>query len=147
MELLRLGPVAEPAERADEGPDLPDEAPTGPVRWTLSAGLGRKYASISGDRNPIHLSDLTAKPFGFSRHIAHGMWTHARALAELENRLPDACTVAVAFKRPVRLPSVVWFGARTARDGDERIDFGVTSHPPDGDRPPVSHLLGRVRPR
>ena len=36
--------------------------------------------SVSGDVNPIHLSGLTAKAFGFKRAIAHGMWVKARAL-------------------------------------------------------------------
>src|SRR4051794_39061794 len=98
----RVRPAALGAGRAQ--PDVPADPPRGPAAWALSADLGRRYAALSGDRNPIHLTDLTAKPFGFSRHIAHGMWTHARALAELDNRLPDAYTVEVAFKKPVTLP-------------------------------------------
>ena len=39
------------------------------------AGLGRRYGFISGDVNPIHMSDLTARAFGFPRAIAHGMWS------------------------------------------------------------------------
>jgi acyl dehydratase len=148
MELLRREPSG-PASAAADGrePDLPDEAPAGPARWQLSSDLGRRYASVSGDRNPIHLADLTAKPFGFSRHIAHGMWTHARALAELDNRLPDAYSVEVAFKKPVPLPGTVFFGARVMPGADEHIDFGLTSRPEDPARSPATHLLGRIRPR
>ena len=66
-----------------------------PARAAPSAGgspddTGRRYARVSGDVNPIHLSGLTAKAFGFKRAIAHGMWVKARALAALEGRLPDA---------------------------------------------------------
>jgi acyl dehydratase len=133
-----------PADTARPSADVPDEPPLGPRLWRLSGDLGRRYAAVSGDRNPIHLADLTAKPFGFSRHIAHGMWTHARALAELDNRLPDAYDVEVAFKKPVTLPGTVAFGARALED---RIDFGVVSHPTDAAQAPAPHLLGRVRPR
>ncbi|MFT4050142.1 MAG: MaoC/PaaZ C-terminal domain-containing protein, partial [Solirubrobacterales bacterium] len=49
--------------------------------WSLPGDLGRRYASVSGDRNPIHMHDLTAKAFGFPKAIAHGMWTKSRALA------------------------------------------------------------------
>ena len=58
--------------------------------------LGRRYGSVSGDLNPIHLSDPTAKLFGFPRAIAHGMWTKARCLAALHDRIPDALAVDVA---------------------------------------------------
>ena len=51
-------------------------------------GLGRRYAAVSGDRNPIHMHDLSAKLFGFPRAIAHGMWTKARCLAALEASCP-----------------------------------------------------------
>jgi acyl dehydratase len=145
MELLHRGaPGSAPVGADEPQPDLPDEPPSGPQVWRLPGDLGRRYAALSGDRNPIHLADLTAKPFGFSRHIAHGMWTHARTLAELDNRLPDAYDVTVAFKKPVTLPGTVAFGARTL---DDRIDFGVASHPKDAAHMPAPHLLGRVRPR
>ncbi len=69
--------------------------------------IGRRYAAVSGDRNPIHLHSLTAKAFGFPSAIAHGMWLKARTLATLEGRLPDAFTVDVAFKTPVLLPGTI----------------------------------------
>jgi hypothetical protein len=115
--------------------DVPSEAPTGPGQWSLPGSLGRRYASVSGDRNPIHLYDVTAKAFGFRRHIAHGMWTKARCVAELDNRLPEAYAVEVAFRKPIELPGTVSFGARQL---DTHLDFGVTG--PAG----RTHLLGRV---
>jgi acyl dehydratase len=145
MELLRREPSRAPADADGQKPDLPDAAPVGPARWLLPSDLGRRYAAVSGDRNPIHLADLTAKPFGFSRHIAHGMWTHARALAELDNRLPDAYTVEVAFKKPVSLPGAVFFGARVTPGAGAHIDFGLTSPSTDPAGTPATHLLGRIR--
>ena len=117
--------------------DLPEEPPAGPVQWSLPANLGRRYAAVSGDRNPIHLYDVTAKAFGFRRHIAHGMWTKARCVAELDNRLPESYAVEVAFRKPIELPGRVSFGARR---GDDHLDFGVRSGSG------RAHLTGRIRP-
>lgn len=132
--LLSRGPGRVDATEANL--DLPGDLPTGPCRWSLPSNLGRRYAAVSGDRNPIHLYDVTAKPFGFHRHIAHGMWTKARCLAELDNRLADSFVVSVAFRRPVELPGAVTFGARLSAD---QLDFGVHSGSA------RTHLLGRVR--
>lgn len=101
---------------ASWGSQFPDVSPGGTV-WRLPADLGRRYASVSGDYNPIHLYPLTAKALGFNRQIAHGMWTKARCIAALENRLPAAVRVDVAFKKPVFLPSTVAFGSRPLDDG------------------------------
>ena len=120
---------------AAPGMIVPDP-PTGGVEWRLPANLGRTYAGVSGDANPIHLYPLTAKALGFPRQIAHGMWTKARSIAAIENRLPEAVTVEVAFKKPVFLPGTVAYAAR--RD-DAGWTFALTS-PKDGS----PHLLGRT---
>jgi acyl dehydratase len=80
--------------------------------WKVPGDIGRRYAAVSGDRNPIHLYPLTARLFGMPRPIAHGMWVKARCLAELEPSLPDAFTVSVRFKLPLFLPAQVAFGTR-----------------------------------
>lgn len=78
------------------------------VTWLASNDIGRKYAKVSKDRNPIHLFTALAKLFGFKKHIAHGMWSKARCLAQLDNLLGDKfCHVDVKFKRPLFLPSSV----------------------------------------
>ena len=73
--------------------------------WRLSEDLGRRYARVSGDANPIHTSALGARLFGFRRAIAHGMWTKARAIAALSPPQPlTAAEVEVAFRAPLFLP-------------------------------------------
>jgi hypothetical protein len=106
--MLKRGAGDEDAPREPEPPPLPVTA-----HWRLPGDLGRRYASVSGDRNPIHLHALAAKPLGFPRAIAHGMWTKARCLAAL--RLPDSFAVDVRFRRPVLLPSHVTFGEADSR--------------------------------
>lgn len=112
------------------------DSPEGRTEWKLPSDLGRRYAAVSGDHNPIHLYPVTAKAFGFPRHIAHGMWSKARCLAAIENRLPDALRVDVAFKKPILLPGTVLFGTERTDDGHA---FSITS-PKDG----APHLLGRA---
>ncbi|WP_372727510.1 MaoC family dehydratase [Nocardioides sp.] len=120
---------------APAGTTIPEAAPTGSV-WRLPGDLGRRYAAVSGDHNPIHLHPLTAKALGFPRHIAHGMWSKARCLATLENRLPDAVRIDVAFKKPILLPGSVAFGSRPLEDG---YAFSLSS-PKSG----APHLAGRT---
>lgn len=112
------------------------EVPEGVVHWKLAGDLGRRYGSVSGDRNPIHLYPLTAKAFGFPSNIAHGMWTLARSLSAVQNKLPEAFTVDVEFRKPILLPSTVVFGSNITDDG---IAFGVK-----GAKKPVPHLVGRI---
>ncbi|MBX6355812.1 MAG: hypothetical protein IRZ05_08140 [Micromonosporaceae bacterium] len=88
-----------------------EEPPPVSAVWRVPARVGRDYARVSGDHNPIHTSTLGAKLFGFPRRIAHGMWSKARCLAALEGRLPEAYTVEVSFKRPILLPGTVAFSA------------------------------------
>ena len=57
---------------------------------------------------------MTAKLFGFPRHIAHGMWTVARCLAEAGTGPGRIRSVRADFKAPVPLPSTVTY----ATDGD-----------------------------
>jgi acyl dehydratase len=106
--------------------------------WRLGGDLGRRYGAVSGDRNPIHMHSLTAKPLGFPGAIAHGMWTKARCLAALESRLPDAFAVDVRFRKPILLPGRVEFA--TITEGEE-ISFSVR----DAKRQ-TPHLDGSVRP-
>jgi acyl dehydratase len=139
--ILRRG-GGEGAAQRSYGDRTPDSGPAGAedqasAEWRLGGDLGRRYAAVSGDRNPIHMHSLTAKPLGFPAAIAHGMWTKARCLAALESRLPDAFTAEVAFRRPILLPATVEFGS-SAEGG--RIEFFVRDaekHTP--------HLEGSVK--
>ena len=103
--------------------------------WRVAGDVGRRYAAVSGDRNPIHLHPLAARAFGQKGTIAHGMWTKARCLAALEGSLSDRFTVEVRFKTPLPVPGKAAFGVRggefsvwDARSGRPVLD-GRTSTP------------------
>ncbi len=114
------------------------ELPDGAIRWRVADDTGRRYAKVSGDVNPIHMSSLTAKALGFKRAIAHGMWVKARALAALEGRLPEAMSVDVAFRKPLFLPSTVTLATAPVLPGG--WDVAVRNA-----KAGTEHLVGTIR--
>ncbi|MDK9559069.1 MaoC/PaaZ C-terminal domain-containing protein [Marinobacter sp. M216] len=120
-------------------------APPGLERYpnTLSIdapeSIGRQYAGVSGDSNPIHMHALSAKAFGFPRAIAHGMWSKARALALLEQQedwKPGAFRVSCQFKKPLFLPGTAQLNWHSGASG---WDYQLLNSR--GDAP---HLSGRI---
>jgi acyl dehydratase len=71
----------------------------------ITGGQIRRYAAVAGDHNPIHTSTIGAKLFGFPRAIAHGMFSAAAVLANIEGQLPDAVRYSVRFGKPIVLPA------------------------------------------
>lgn len=106
--------LAPAAAKGGRGP-RPEAPPLRPARarqsvWRVPEDQGRRYAAVSGDYNPIHLSALTARLFGFPRAIVHGMWSLARLAAELHGETVGRggpWRLDCAFKRPLLLPSSV----------------------------------------
>jgi acyl dehydratase len=115
--------VVEPVERPDSV-------------WRVPGDIGRQYADVSGDRNPIHLYPLTAKLFGFPKAIAHGMWSAARCLAFFESRLPDSFVYDVRFKLPILLPATVALSTASTEGG---VKFELTAR-----RSGKPHLDGSI---
>jgi len=108
------------------------------AQWKAPADIGRQYAKVSGDYNPIHLSAVSAKLFGFPTAIAHGLWNKARTLAALADHLPTAnVEIAVQFRKPVRLPSEVTLLASAAGSSGDFQLLGA------GD---LEHMVGHWRP-
>jgi acyl dehydratase len=125
----QIAPLAPLAAGVEQHPDAGEE-------WRLPGDLGRRYAGVSGDRNPIHLHPLTARALGFPRAIAHGMWSMARCAAALEERLPAACQMHVRFRKPILLPAAVRFASV---EGEGETQFAIRSQ--DGR---TLHLEGRA---
>jgi len=108
------------------------------AQWKAPSDIGRRYAKVSGDYNPIHLSAASAKLFGFPSAIAHGLWNKARTLAALADHLPAAnIEIAVQFRKPVRLPSEVALLASAAGSSGDLQLIGA------GD---LEHMVGHWRP-
>ena len=122
-----------PGEGSGDGRDADGADPladaTQSAVWKLPGDVGRRYAGVSGDRNPIHLHPLSARVLGFKGAIAHGMWTLARCLATLDGSLPAAHTSEVEFRAPVPIPGTVRLLSKRTEAGWE---LGLES--PDGER-------------
>lgn len=103
----------------------------------ITPALIRRYAAVGGDHNPIHTNPVAARLFGFPTVIAHGMYSAAAVLANIEGRLPDAVRYSVRFGKPVILP------AATGLYIDEREDGWDISLRNIGKGYP--HLTGTVR--
>jgi acyl dehydratase len=135
--------LARGATAPDGAPEAGIEVAVGDLEriaatWRIPDDAGRRYAKVSGDVNPIHLSGLTAKAFGFKRAIAHGMWMKARVLGALAGRLPDAIDLDVSFRKPLFLPSTVTLSTAQAGGG---WDFAVRSAATG-----TEHVVGTIRP-
>ncbi|BCQ11005.1 dehydratase [Mycobacterium heckeshornense] len=98
----------------------------------------RRYAAVGGDHNPIHTNPIAAKLFGFPTVIAHGMFSAAVALANIEGRLPDALSYSVRFGKPMVLPARAGLFVDRVDDGWELALRNLTKRYP--------YLTGTVRP-
>jgi acyl dehydratase len=93
---------------SDEPKPPPQKQPKLPPPSTvlrITPAQIRRYAVVGGDHNPIHTNPIAAKLFGFPTVIAHGMFSAAAVLPNIEARLPDAVTYSVRFGKPVVLPA------------------------------------------
>jgi 3-hydroxybutyryl-CoA dehydratase len=69
------------------------------------------FAEVTGDRNPIHLSEHFAAKTPFGTRIAHGLYTASLISAVLGTRLPGPGAVYISqtlnFRAPVRIGDTV----------------------------------------
>ncbi|MGV0851815.1 MaoC/PaaZ C-terminal domain-containing protein [Mycolicibacterium phlei] len=125
---------------SDEPKPPPQKQPKlGPPNAVLriTPGQIRHYASVGGDHNPIHTNPVAAKLFGFPTVIAHGMFSAAAVLANIEGQLPDAVKYSVRFAKPVVLPATAGLYVDRVADGWDL----TLRHLKKGD----PHLFGTVR--
>ncbi len=69
------------------------------------------FAEVSGDRNPIHLSEHFAAKTPFKTRIAHGLYTASLISALLGTRLPGPGAIYLSqslhFRAPVKIGDTV----------------------------------------
>jgi 3-hydroxybutyryl-CoA dehydratase len=84
----------------------------------------QRFAEVSGDFNPLHMSDEYAATTMFEKRIAHGALTASYISGILGNNLPGPGAVFVGlnmrFRRPVYIGDTVTARATIA----EKIDRG-----------------------
>ena len=124
-------------EPKPEQPRKQQKLPPPNAMLQITPGQIRHYASVSGDHNPIHTSSIGAKLFGFPSSIAHGMFTAAAVLANVEGQLPGAVKYSVRFGKPVLLPARVGLYTERVADGWDLTLRNLSKGYP--------HLTGSVR--
>lgn len=88
-------------------------------RFMVPSAAGRRYAAISKDYNPIHVSRWLARLFGFRRDLVHGMWGLVRATHHVpELNKEEPVRVDVAFKGPLYMEHQV--RVETTENGEKR---------------------------
>jgi hypothetical protein len=76
--------------------------------WSLPDFLGRQYAKVSGDYNPIHLHPILAQAFGFRGTVLHGWCSASKVAAFIEKETGKTIKLfEVKFIKPVILPRAV----------------------------------------
>src|ERR687898_932472 len=78
---------------------------------TISSSDVVGFAQVTGDRNPIHLSEHFAAKTAFGRRIAHGLYTASLISAVLGTRLPGPGAIYISqtlnFRAPVKIGDTV----------------------------------------
>lgn len=76
------------------------------------------FAELTGDRNPIHLSEHFAAKTQFGGRIAHGLYTASLISAVLGTTLPGPGAVYISqtlrFRAPVRIGDMVVVAVQVA---------------------------------
>ncbi len=110
-------------------------------------GVGRRYARISGDYNPIHLAKWSARLAGFKDVMAHGTHVLAMALSKLNHnwQLPvEPVAITSQFNRPVLLPSTVTLNTSLLPlNAEKTVHFELTN--PLASRRKQSVMSGEIR--
>jgi len=78
---------------------------------TVSSSDVVGFAQLTGDRNPIHLSEHFAARTSFGKRIAHGLYTASLISAVLGTRLPGPGAIYISqtlnFRAPVKIGDTV----------------------------------------
>ena len=123
------------------------------LTYTLTRADLVRYAGASGDFNPIHWSERTAREVGLPGVIAHGMLTMATAVRLVTAWVDDPGAVVqygVRFTKPVPVDDVEGAqvevsGVVAAKDDDARtVRVDLTATTP-GDGGAAVTVLGRAR--
>jgi hypothetical protein len=139
--LVRHRERRRPAARSGDGSlptvEVPPREVVATSAFVVNPHVGREYARISGDFNPIHIADLGARFFGLKRAIVHGMWSLARCTAEIDAAtFSQPCTLDVAFRRPIAFRTAMVLESWMS---DGRVGFSLREAQTDR-----GHLLGSV---
>ncbi len=74
--------------------------------WNIKRGESMKYAKLSGDFNPIHVSTIFAWLAGFKGKIIQGWYSASRTVAKIEKETGmPVKSIDIEFLRPLGIPN------------------------------------------
>jgi 3-hydroxybutyryl-CoA dehydratase len=133
--MTAVAPSSEQASH-DHGPQIAFEdlevGQTAEIEHVVSEESVKNFAALTGDTNPIHLSEAYAANTRFGGRIAHGLYTASLISAVLGTKLPGPGAVylsqTIKFRAPVRIGDTVTAQVEiTALDpGRQRATFFCT---------------------
>lgn len=120
------------------------------VPFDMAAREPSAWATICKDYNPIHLSSVAARLYGFSGKIAHGNHVVAKALDAISSQSEDSAStlldirvpmwMEISFRRPMSVPARFEIHVAQARDGDDATEFRILQQ----DHVYVEGVLGKL---
>ncbi|MDC8829470.1 MaoC family dehydratase [Alteromonas gilva] len=142
IDILSHSAKSDPVPGSEKLLPLPEHS-----QLQFKSGIGRQYARISGDYNPIHLAKWSARLAGFKDVMAHGMHVLAMTLSKLNHnwQLPlEKTVIASQFSRPVLLPSSLTLKSSALNsDHATPVHFDLTN--PSAPRRRQSVMSGEIR--
>ncbi|MFX1516500.1 MAG: MaoC family dehydratase [Promethearchaeota archaeon] len=84
----------------------------------------KRFAEVSGDKNPIHLNEEYAKKTFFKGRIAHGILPASFISAVLANQLPGPGSIylrqELSFIKPIRIGDTITIVVEVINKDDEQ---------------------------
>ena len=103
--------------------------------------IGKKFAKITLDYNPIHISKTLAPLFGMKRDVAHAMWATGQTLGKLNSISYDKpIRIDLAFKGPLFIDS-----NSHVRTIEKKEDLHFDYYCGNNDRPSINGKISYVK--
>lgn len=118
--LFRRRPTAE--RRAGKEEEKRDLAGREIAVWDLNPEDARRYAELTGDRNPVHMGGPAGRLLGFRQPILHGYCLEGLVWNALEATAGEIDSLRIRFEKPISLPGAVRLEMQGSR-GSEPASF------------------------
>ena len=115
------------------------EKPEQLTSFEVPKSVGKRFGVLTRDINPIHMSSMLARLFGFDRDLCHGMWAMGRSLPYIQGvDFSQAVRSDITFKGPLYIGRDITIKT----DADDSSHYELYSG--SNERPCVVAMLGNT---